>query len=106
MNDLELIKRIAEIEGVDLRFFSISKRDNGTFYVFADNGATRNINYLTDKALLWDLMVKYEVNINHADMYVFMTESDGGWSYSHVDYDDISDLPRAILECIVKSDEP
>ena len=61
MTDLEICKRIAEIEGVTLSGFHPTTMSDGSFYTRASNGAEVNINYLTDKALCFDLMVKYEV---------------------------------------------
>lgn len=58
MEDLEICKRIAEIEGVD---FSI----NGEHIFYKVDGWPSAYNPLTDDALCFQLMVKYAVHTGH-----------------------------------------
>lgn len=108
MNDLELCKRIAEIDGVDISM-NLSK----TYWL--DKGKPRHnpdgnwsigyeeYNPLTNKALLFDLMVKYEVRLDS------VTNLDGevkGY-YAYVKGECASSIhgapERPILECIVEA---
>jgi len=60
MNDLDLIKSIAEIEGVKLRGLHVIR------YALAAVEPQRNeYNPLTDDALCFQLMVKYKVDVRH-----------------------------------------
>ena len=60
MNDLEICKRIAEIEGHET--LPLSEYQKGDFYiVINDHG--EGYNPLIDDALCFQLMVKYKVNI-------------------------------------------
>jgi len=64
MTDLEICKRIAEIEGVKLYGNSLTIK--GTLsHVHDANELGYNLQYnpLTDKALCFDLMVKHQVSI-------------------------------------------
>jgi hypothetical protein len=59
MDDLEICKRIAEIEGAKETFHSISKPTSITA-VF-ENRTSFGYNPLTDDALCFQLMVKYDM---------------------------------------------
>ena len=64
MNDLDICKRIAEIEGVKL--YGNSLTIEGTLsHVHDNNELGYNVQYnpLTDKALCFDLMVKYHIEL-------------------------------------------
>lgn len=93
MTDLELCKKIAEI-------------DNGKGWLesmYADKDIQRigwKYNPLTDKALLWDAMVKYEVDIIWTERIV---QSGCHDTFNAIAFGDNDDLPRAILECIVEA---
>ena len=60
LTDLEICERIAEIEGLDFPFNAY--RGNGLFLYLSDDHETE-FNPLTDKALCFDLMVKYRITI-------------------------------------------
>ena len=76
MTDLEICKRIAEIEGY--RVSTDVKPSCGSVYanIYPDN-CYGNYNPLTDKALCFDLMVKYELSI---EPQLF------NLTYAHIDY--------------------
>ena len=57
MNDLEICKRIAEIEGVDYEV------NHWGDVVSTNVGLRKFYNPLTDKTQCFDLMVKYQVSI-------------------------------------------
>lgn len=96
MTDIELIQKIAEIEVLDISASGHRLHYKGYIINPFDN-------HKEAKALLWDLVVKYEININHAHGFVFMAESDGYWDYAEVYFTDAEHLPRAILECIIEA---
>ena len=87
LTDLEICKRIAEIDGVFTQFVGgrlVAENDNG--------GIGKEYNPLTNKALLFDLMVKYRVNVvmnDNVDIYE----------------PDKSRLSRAILTAIIEISE-
>ena len=66
MNDLEICKRIAEIEGVYTFEFDHIIHGNVMCYHPVVNGlAPQQFNPLTDDALCFKLMVKYSIDLNH-----------------------------------------
>jgi len=64
MNDLDICKRIAEIEGYKV---NISIKCEGIWCSRYDNNCYGNYNPLTDNALCFQLMIKYSVNLNIQD---------------------------------------
>ncbi|MCP3672869.1 MAG: hypothetical protein GY829_00160 [Gammaproteobacteria bacterium] len=72
MNDLEICKRIAEIED---RMFSIEDSPSGKY--IHDIGEDNAYNPLTDKALCFDLMVKYDVRVEPSDCNAWVDNEDG-----------------------------
>ncbi len=68
MNDLEICKRIAEIEGVDVMMHDCPVMGNRLCRSEVVCGlAPQPYNPLTDKALCFDLMVKYRLAIHYSD---------------------------------------
>ena len=72
MNDLEICKRIAEIEGHET--LPLSEYQKGDFYIVI-NGHGEEYNPLIDDALCFQLMVKYKVQLKK------VTNGDG-WAAS------------------------
>ena len=103
MNDLELCKAIAEIEGEEVVI------DGGELWTYIKPLASAvktlcNVyNPLTDKALLWDLTVKYRVDIDWPNMEIYHVAIKGDHVFISVHYKDESELPRAILQAIVRA---
>jgi len=91
LTDLELCKRIAEIEAETfVNYFGDPFVQNGIL--------TKPYNPLTEKALLWDLMIKYNVTLeNYESLHYASIER----ITRRADSD--KDAPRAILECIVEA---
>ncbi len=87
LTDIEICKKIAEIEGVGNEWLAIPGRHNRDAY-----------NPLTDKALLWDLMVKYNIEIDY-NIHVGMSNADV--FLEDLD-EDKSRLPRAVLLEIIE----
>ncbi len=88
LTDLELCKRVADIEGVDVEY---SEEFNALFRVKVQHGlSATHYNPLTNKALLFDLMVKYKHLLDMDDCFMYVKDSM---------------IPRAILECIVEANQ-
>lgn len=69
LTDLKICKRIAEIEGVELNH-SVIGREGICVTVPAAGYMRATYNPLTDDALCFQLMVKYEVDISFLGGYV------------------------------------
>ncbi len=76
MNDLEICKRIAEIEGAKETLYSRIKPKELTA-VF-DNSTHFNYNPLTDDALCFQLMVKHKVSVFYEYGYAAIVDDDSG----------------------------
>ena len=110
MNQLDMIKAFAELEGVILKddgcgtFFT---KDNCGNFMF-NGGSYSMYNPITDLALNCAAMLKYKVSIyrgnlgdkgmvcsNHAAYAVWRAD---------VSFENNDGAPRAIIECILKSE--
>jgi len=108
MDDLTLCKKIAELEGVEVGE-SVMRFGDTTIPtgrgLIDDNFI--EYNPLTNWLLLGPLMLKYEIEVDYQSMRCVFLESKryaDDLDIKHVvDYDDVDQLPRAILECIIKS---
>jgi len=94
MNDLELCKKFAELEGVE--FSSVeSTNQRGIVETLI------NYNPITDLALTMAAVIKYEVEVCYRYKTVAVwIES----TWIQVTYKDKVGLPRAVIECILKSE--
>jgi len=106
LTDLELEKRIADIEGVN---YFITKGESPFVGILSENDFTGTppeligkFNPLTDKALLWDLRQKHEVEIDDFCKTCRIWVGGHGDNFA-TDYDEIDQLPRAMLEVIVEA---
>jgi hypothetical protein len=113
MNDLELCKAIAKIEGIGAveevmllggRALIITPPDTGNIY------APTALNIyapLTDKELLFNLMVKYEVEADFDEkevvIYVYTTEGNPILKKFRESFTDKEDIKVAILKVIIKA---
>lgn len=100
--ELEIAKKIAEIEGVELvehKGGFLYKNRNGYMFV---NGVTMEWYNPFDWSVLGPLSVKYEVSIQHTLSYVFITQ---GWHDVEVHFENKDEIPHAILKCIIKAKE-
>ncbi len=102
--DLELAKKIAEIEGVD---YDIEASDSGimfiTHYYMGDPMCSEYNPF--DWSILGPLMLKHGVSLiqnGNGDNHMFFMGSDNDIDICVTDKQEI---PRTILECIVKSQE-
>lgn len=88
MNELELCKAMADIEGLD------NEQQDALHRLIIGKGSP------TGKALLFDLMVKYDVDITPSHWYVSTDQGSG-----YIEYSSKDEIPRAILECIVEANQ-
>ena len=63
MNDLEICKRIAEIEGLIVSNHKVAENDLWVHIVHTENSSVTLFDPLTDKALCFDLMVKHRISV-------------------------------------------
>ena len=97
--DLELEKRISDIEGV------LTQHAGGRLVTVNFNGGISvNYNPLTDKAMLWDLRLKHRVEIDDdcKTCRIWKLDDETGYNWV-VDYETDGQLPRAMLEVIVEA---
>lgn len=73
MNDLEICKRIAEIDSVDFDY-----NDKRVMYWREENSPVETYNPLTDDALCFQLMVKYKVSVFYEYGYAAIVCDDSG----------------------------
>ena len=116
LTDLELCKKIAEIEGLAVADPGVvsSREYNESTCLIIPHGKHSPYSYvyspLTNKALLFDLMVKYKVELNHnqedsnlAVIWPSDIETSNLIGNYFVEFKCDADIPRAILECIVEA---
>lgn len=108
LTDLDLCKRIAEIEGYDDSHIDVTNSDVWVL----DGHAGTEFNPLTNKALLFDLMVKHNVCMarhpqspKYIVAYCMVTGVYGAKSGPEVTTIEDELIPRAILECIVEANK-
>ena len=93
MNDIELIKAFAEIEGIEVYMVLGCKGEWHT------SKGSFPFNPITDLSLNCEVTDKYNVNISQT----YKCVSVNGYPGSVVFFKDKSRLPRARIECIVKA---
>jgi hypothetical protein len=117
MNDLEMIKAFAELEGVGLYRDNIRQDVLDMIYPMVSQGVTIDefcdglkddaptfkYNPVTDLALNCAARDKHEIEINYSAFEVICFCS-AGLETSHVKFDNKSEIPRAVIECILKSE--
>lgn len=94
--ELEIAKKIAEIEATD-----VSLRFNNLYYSETAYGFIKEYNPF-NWSILGSLMVKHKVEILYAEEYVAILDGYGEdlfWEF----FEDENDIPRSILECIITS---
>ena len=97
MNDLEMCKEFASLEGIAVcilgsieRLENLSRLQDGSAY-----------NPITDLALNCKARDKYEVFIDYRDERAFILSEQR--EETSVDFDDCETLTVAVIECILKS---
>jgi hypothetical protein len=112
MNDLEVCKKIAELEGVEIKAAA-------THFIYWVDGEYSKYNPITDLSLLARAMFKYQVNIEHCTQFDCGPDGSGSYDIPYVcasikdpkgahavtPLNDCSDeaIARAVCECILKS---
>lgn len=101
MNDLEICKAIAKLEGVRVAGLGAVEVNR---YCYMDECGVIGGEYnpITDLALNCMLRDKYEVNIVYDDHLVFITSNQLCVDHDTL-FDSVKDVPSAICECILKS---
>jgi len=107
--ELEIAKKIAEIEGVQVnKEFTTNCKTGKTVQCLSY--LPINTNFIEEMynpfnwSILGSLMVKYKVEILYAEEYVAILDGYGEdlfWEY----FEDENDIPRAILKCIITSQD-
>lgn len=103
LTDLELCKRIAVIEGFETKIVKDTLRVG--FTIGSSPIMWGDFESLTNKALLFDLMVKYGAEIDYDDMTCSIYHDESLIAASTTVFKSKEDLPRAILECIMEASE-
>ena len=98
LTDVDLCKKIAEIEGtnVSLSVMTLGKEQIPTGRGLVDENFVQYGPF--DWSLLGPLMVKYKVVVSYSFGYV-----SADYGINRYFYGEVSELPRAILECIVEA---
>jgi len=101
LSDLELITAKAKIEGLKTE---IAGWNEDLLLNVSHRSQCKEYNPLTDKALLFDLMVKYDTSLcrHHDFVYIESDYTDRDHKAS-VSFSSKEELPRAILEYIVEA---
>ncbi len=104
MNDLEICKRIAEIEDVDFQIQNKKILPKDPANAIKDK-LTDVYNPLTDKALCFDLMVKHKVEVEWCgnECATWIYNEDGYPEYKVLHHD--GTLQQAICLAIIEANE-
>ncbi len=97
MGDLEICKRIAEIEGVQ---HQVEMEDTPNCYIYSEE-LNKEFNPLTDKALCFDLMVKHDVRVEPSDCNAWIDNEDCHPEHIVIHHD--GTLQEAICLVIIES---
>ena len=116
MNDLELCKKFADLEGVS-GVISDAIRKQSMRYMDFMSGPTTAItcpvvqsfddiyNPITDLALNCAAIIKYRLKVEpEYDGEWYATRCDGGWSKRQASKTKDANLQRAVVTCILKSE--
>ena len=113
--ELAIAKKIAEIEGVAVIINEAIAKQQLAYNNFMLNHCTSAVSSPTvqsfesiynpfDWSILGPLMLKYKIGIAHL-FHEVLIPSFNGIEPVTVKFENESDIPRAILECIIKSQE-
>lgn len=97
MNDLEMCKAIAKLEGLQ------SVEYKGLVLVSHGFSCDKPYNPITDLALNCMLRDKYEVQVDYRDRDITVWENDEATTAQSMRFESKGDIPRAVIECILKS---
>ncbi len=103
MKDVDMIEAFAELEGIKLtdhRGHWLHKNDQGGMFI---NGVTMKwYNPITDLALNCAARDKYEVEVYY-DGKSISVQSNNKFNGADVTFSSIEDIPKTVIECILKS---
>ena len=99
MNEFEMCKAIAELEGFEI----VQQKTGGWFAATAHNKTVFDYNPITDLALNCELRDRYKVAVSYdyVESYA-LCEIDICLHYTAATTK--QDIPRAVIECILKSE--
>jgi hypothetical protein len=115
MNDLEMCKKIAELEFGSLLNESVVESGNkllllsemgNLMFEGDDIDYPLEFNPITDLALSCMLRDKYEVEVNYVmakHVAIYCVNADGLANIESINFESKEDIPRAVCECILKS---
>lgn len=98
--EIEIAKKIAEIEGVELKVFKHSLY--GERWLYQPKGKIRQEYNPFDWAILGPLMLKYGVLINYCSGSVYMSNP-FEYRFFVVKFSCKDEIPLAILKCIIEA---
>jgi hypothetical protein len=101
--ELEIAKRIAEIEGYDFTFSRGCVPYVLKEYMESPEHPLPTYYNPFDWAILGPLMIKYSVGHDAFFSEIYSISNSG--AYTEIKYGSNEEIPRAILECIIKSKE-
>jgi len=102
LSDLDLCKKIADIEGLTSH---IAMEGSPNAYIWCDDTETE-YDPLTNKALLFDLMYKYDVSTcRYSDCAFIVSDYTDIPHKASVSFSGKEEFSRAILECIVEANK-
>ncbi len=101
MNDSEICKRIAEIEGLIISNHKVAESDLWVHIGYTENSSVTLFNPLTDKALCFDLMVKYDVRVEPSDCNAWIDNEDGYPEFEIIHHN--GTLQQAICLAIIEA---
>jgi hypothetical protein len=96
MNDLEMCKAMAEIEGIELKLDGTRMPTKG----FSKRNLTPPYNPITDIALNCALRDKYEVGIDYNVGSCIVIH---GEEFREDCFESNDEIPRVVIECILKA---
>ena len=105
--DLELNKMMAELEGYKPVIVAEMVKTNDSFnYAPIEHQSNKGThNYNKNKARILDLMFKYKVSVFYPVKVISIaSELSGKPPLARIDYKSESEIPRAMIMCILKSE--
>ena len=99
MDDLELRRKFAEVDGVH-----IECEEDGVLFCPSEYGGFKQYNPITDLALNCAARDKYKVQIDYRDKDITIWLDDEATTADSTKYSNDNDIPRAVIECILKTE--
>ena len=98
-------KRLAEIQFSKESYY-VQERGGAVWVCHISGAVWKPFNPEQDKALLWDLQIKYGVQINMKYYQCLLLDyPDYNWGVTEVAsfcFKDISEIPAALIDCVIE----